>query len=110
MRYLFFAVAIVAVPGALCAHTAHHFDIVNASAHTITAVAVAPAGGQVFRKAVDESGKPVRLRSGESMTIMTLPSEGGCLRDMRVSFDNGQESIERDFDICKAGAIYRAIP
>jgi hypothetical protein len=108
MRRLFFFTALLAASSALCAGTVYRFDVVNASANTITTVAIAPAGGQVFRKAVDEFGKPARLESGESMTITTHPSEGGCLRDLRVAFDSGQESIERNFDICRNGASYSA--
>ncbi len=110
MRFLFFCAVLVAAPSAVCAQTVYRFDVVNASANTIKVVAIAPAGGQVFRKAIDESRRPVQLRGGESMTITTHPSEGGCLRDLRVTFDNGREVIERSFDICRRDASYSAAP
>jgi hypothetical protein len=108
MRLFLFCTALLSVSGAVRAETVYRFDVVNASTHAIATVAVAPAGGSVFRRAVGESGRPTPLGCGESMTITTHPSEGGCLRDLRVAFDNGQESIERNFDICRNGASYRA--
>jgi hypothetical protein len=110
MRCALFFAAMLVASSATCAETIYRFDIVNASARTIVTVAVAPAGGAVFRKAVDELRKPVRLGRGESMTITTRPSEGGCLRDVRVSFDDGREAIDRNLDICRRDVSYAAAP
>ncbi len=106
---LFFAATLIA-SSVTCAETVYRFDVVNASARTIITVAVAPAGGAVFRKALDELHKPVRLERGESMTITTRPSEGGCLRDVRVAFDDGREAIDRNLDICRRNASDAAAP
>ena len=110
MRGALFFTAMLVVSSATCAETVYRFDVVNASARTIVSVAVAPAGGAIFRKAVDELRKPALLERGESMTITTRPSEGGCLRDVRVAFDDGREAISRNLDICRRDVSYAAAP
>lgn len=108
MRNVLFFATLLAAPTAFAAEGTDHFDVVNASDDTITAVALARAGSGMFRTVVDEHNHPVPVERGETLAIATRLREGGCLRDVRVKFGNGKVLLQ-GIDVCK-NQPFRAAP
>lgn len=73
-----------------------YFDIVNASHDSVTALAVAPAGGNAFRGI--ELDAP--LRGGLTSVTVEVP-EGACLRDFRLVFGDGRTLLYPGVDVCR---------
>jgi hypothetical protein len=79
------------------AHAAEHtreparmFTLVNASDKSVTAIAV---GGAII-----PLGEP--LQGGMTSATVRLPG-GGCLRDFRVTFADGQTRSYDGIDVCR---------
>jgi hypothetical protein len=109
MRNLLFVVTLLAAPTVIAAEKPDHFDIFNASEYPITSIGVAKAGGGVFRTAIDEHNRPKLLASGETLAIALHSGQGGCLRDLRITFGNGKVLVQEMFDACK-NVPFRAAP
>lgn len=75
----------------------HYLDIYNTAPSSLVAFAVAPAGGGAFRD-YPLGAKPVQ-GGGDSMTVAL--NDGGCLRDLRLSFADGRVLMQKDFNVCK---------
>jgi hypothetical protein len=77
-------------------HAARHFDVVNATSNSVTALAIAPAGSEAFHDIA--LGEP--LQGGLTSITIDVPY-GGCLRDIRVSFRNGRTLLYPRIDACR---------
>lgn len=77
-------------------HAARHFDVVNATSNSVTALAIAPAGSETFHDIA--LGEP--LQGGLTSITIDVP-DGGCLRDIRVTFRNGRTLLYPRIDACR---------
>lgn len=77
-------------------HAARHFDVVNATLNSVTALAIAPAGSEAFHDIA--LGEP--LQGGLTSITIDVP-DGGCLRDIRVTFRNGRTLRYPRIDACR---------
>jgi hypothetical protein len=77
-------------------HAARHFEVVNATSDSVTALAIAPADSEAFHGIV--LGEP--LQGGLNAITIDLP-DGGCLRDLRVTFRNGRVLRYPRIDACR---------
>jgi hypothetical protein len=75
---------------------ARHFDLVNATFNDVTALAIAPAGSDAFHDIM--LGEP--LQGGLTSITFDVP-DGGCLRDVRVTFRNGRTLLYPRIDACR---------
>jgi hypothetical protein len=75
---------------------ARHFDLINATFDSVTALAIAPAGSDAFHDIV--LGEP--LQGGRSSMTFDVPA-GGCLRDLRVTFRNQRSLLYPHLDVCR---------
>lgn len=95
---------LIAAPSAACAEATRmprrHFDLVNATFDSVTALAIAPAGGDAFRDI--PLGRP--LQGGLNSMTFDVPV-GGCLRDLRVTFHGGRTRIFPRIDICRSTGL-----
>lgn len=78
-----------------------HFDLVNATFDSVTALAIAPTGLDAFH--VIALGQP--LQGGLNALTFDVPA-GGCLRDMRVTFSGGRTSIFQRIDFCRSTGLH----
>jgi len=102
-----FAVAlgnVLVVPSAVAADAgcrpARHFDLVNATLDSVIALAIAPADGDAFQDI--DLGQP--LRGGLTSTTLDVPA-GGCLRDLRVTFNGGRTQLFPHIDVCRSSGL-----
>ncbi|HEV2681440.1 MAG TPA: hypothetical protein VGV14_13130 [Rhodanobacter sp.] len=77
-------------------HAARHFDVVNATLNSVTALAIAPAGSEAFHDIA--LGEPLQ---GRLASITVDVPDGGCLRDIRVTFRNGRTLLYPRVDACR---------
>lgn len=77
-----------------------HFDLVNATFDSVTALAIAPTGYDVFRDIV--LGQP--LQGGLTSMTFDVPA-GGCLRDLRITFLGGRTQLFPRVDVCRSGGL-----
>jgi hypothetical protein len=77
-------------------HAARHFDVTNATLNSVTALAIAPAGTETFHDIA--LGEP--LQGGLNSITVDVP-EGGCLRDLRVTFRDGHVLLYPRIDACR---------
>jgi hypothetical protein len=77
-------------------HPARHFDLVNASFNDVTTLAIAPAGSNAFHDIT--LGEP--LQGGLTSITVDVP-DGGCLRDVRVTFRGGRTLLYPHIDACR---------
>ena len=77
-------------------HAARHFDVVNATSNSVTALAIAPAGSAAFHDIA--LGEP--LQGGLTSITVDVP-DGGCLRDIRVTFRHGRTLLYPRIDACR---------
>jgi hypothetical protein len=75
---------------------ARHFDVTNATLNSVTALAIAPAGTEAFHDIA--LGEP--LQGGLNSVTVEVP-EGGCLRDLRVTFRDGHVLLYPRIDACR---------
>lgn len=91
-------------PSAACADATRtpprHFDLVNATFDSVTALAIAPAGRDAFRDIV--LGQP--LQGGLNSMTFDVPA-GGCLRDLRVTFHGGRTRLFSRIDVCRSTGL-----
>jgi hypothetical protein len=80
--------------------SARHFDLVNATFDSVTAVAIAPTGDDAFN--VVALGEP--LHGGLTSMTFDVPA-GGCLRDLRVTFQNGRTQLFSHIDVCRSSGL-----
>lgn len=88
---------IVAMPAVADAGS-HYLDIYNTAPDRIVAIAVAAAGSGAFRD-VALGGKA--LLGGGDATTIALQADGGCRRDLRLSFADGRVLEQKDFNVCR---------
>jgi hypothetical protein len=79
---------------------ARHFDLVNATFDSITALAIAPADGDVFHDVA--LGQP--LQGGPTSMTFDVPT-GGCLRDLHVTFQGGRTKLFTHIDVCRSSGL-----
>lgn len=95
---------LIVAPSAACAGAMRipprHFDLVNATFDSVTALAIAPAGRDAFRDIA--LGQP--LQGGLNSMTFDVPA-GGCLRDVRVTFHGGRTRIFPRIDICRSTGL-----
>ena len=102
MRTLLFAL-IVAVPASACAQT-YYLDIYNTAPESLVAFAQAPAGGGTFHPII-LADTPVQ-GGGDSATVAFQKADGGCLRDLRLTFADGRTLIHPRFNVCRFGSYH----
>jgi hypothetical protein len=92
--------ATIAADAGRTSTTARHFDIVNATFDSVTAVAMAPAGRKDFvSRDLDQP-----LQGGLTAMTLDVPA-GGCLRDLRVTFRGGRSQLFRHIDVCRSSGV-----
>lgn len=95
---------LLVAPSAACADGTRtpqrHFDLVNASFDSVTALAIAPAGHDAFQGIA--LGRP--LQGGLNALTFDVPA-GGCLRDLRVTFSGGRTRIFPRIDVCRSTGL-----
>lgn len=79
---------------------ARHFDMVNATFDSVTAVAIAPAGSDAFHDI--PLGQP--LQGGLDTMTFDVPA-GTCLRDLRVTFEGGRSMLLHRIDVCHSHGL-----
>ena len=102
-----FAVALgnlLVVPSAASANAvprpARHFDLVNATFDSVIALAIAPADHDAFQDIA--LGQP--LQGGPTSMTFDVPA-GGCLRDLRVTFDGKSTELFPRIDVCRSSGL-----
>jgi len=88
---------IVAIPAVANAQS-HYLDIYNTAPSSLVAIAVAPAGSGDFRD-IPLGGKA--LHGGGDSTTVAVRADGGCLRDLRLSFVDGRVIEHNQFNVCR---------
>lgn len=83
---------------------ARHFDLVNATFDSVTALAIAPARGGAFHSIM--LGQP--LQGGLTSVTFDVPA-GGCMRDLRVTFQGGRTQMFAGLDLCRTSGL-RLLP
>lgn len=95
---------LLVAPSATCAGATptpqRHFNLVNATFDSVTALAIAPTGHDAFRDIA--LGRP--LQGGLNAMTFDVPA-GGCLRDLRVTFSNGHTRIFPRIDVCRSTGL-----
>lgn len=87
--------------GATDARTpARYFDLVNATFDSVTALAIAPARSGAFHSIM--LGQP--LQGGLTSMTFDVPA-GGCLRDLRVTFQGGRTQLFAGLDLCRTNGL-----
>ncbi len=94
---------LAAVPAAANAQT-YYLDIINTAPNSIVSFAAAPAGTQQFRNIV-LSDRPV-YGGGDSATVSFDKAEGGCLRDLRLTFADDRVLLQKAFNVCKFSSYH----
>jgi|KBSMisStaDraftv2_1062788.scaffolds.fasta_scaffold566561_1 hypothetical protein len=89
---------IAAVPAIANAQT-YYLDIYNTAPSSLVALAAAPAGSAAF-DAIVFSDQPVH-GDGDSVTVAFDKNQGGCTRDLRLTFADGRVLEQRNFNVCK---------
>lgn len=77
-------------------HAARHFDVTNATLNSVTALAIAAAGSEAFH----DIALAEPLQGGLNSVTIDVP-DGGCLRDLRVTFHDGQVLLYPRIDACR---------
>ena len=95
---------LLVVPSAVSADAARrparHFDLVNATFDSVTALAIAPADRDAFR----DIGLGQPLQGGLTSMTFDVPA-GGCLRDLRVTFHDGRTQLFPRIDVCRSSGL-----
>lgn len=95
---------VIVAPSAACADAARtpsrHFDLVNVTFDSVTALAITPTGRDAFQDIA--LGKP--LQGGLNSMTFDVPA-GGCLRDLRVTFHGGRTEIFPRIDVCRSTGL-----
>ena len=106
MRLASFAVVAAAVLMSFAPSTAgaadQDFTLVNATGYTIEQVYVSPI--KVTDWEEDVLGRDV-LANGESVRIRFPKRENVCHWDIKVVYDDGEEAIWADFNLCEVSRI-----
>jgi hypothetical protein len=75
---------------------ARHFNLVNATFDSVTTLAIAPVGSDTFHDIA--LGEP--LQGGLTSMTFDVP-DGGCLRDLRVTFRDARTMVYPHLDVCR---------
>ena len=78
------------------------FRVVNASFDSVTGMEVADVSTSEGAYVAIDLGEP--LQGGLTSTMVRLP-DGGCRRDMRVTFRGGRSGVYRGIDVCRVTGI-----
>ncbi|MEP7184309.1 MAG: hypothetical protein ABI767_00610 [Rhodanobacter sp.] len=76
------------------------FRLVNASFDSIVTLQIAPAGSNAFRTI--DLGWP--LQGGLTATSFRVPA-GECLRDLRITFRDGDVTQLSPIDMCRSNGV-----
>lgn len=76
------------------------FRLVNATFDSVAALAIAPAASNDFH--LVPLGKP--LQGGFNTTTFRVPA-GGCMRDLRITFRNGDVTSLPAIDMCRSHGL-----
>ena len=76
------------------------FRLVNATFDSIATLAIAPAASNDFHPIA--LGKP--LQGGLNATTFRVPA-GGCMRDLRITFRDGDVASLPSIDMCRSHAL-----
>ena len=97
---------LLVVPSAKAAHAdagrrpTRHFDLMNATFDSVTALAIAPADRDAFQDiALDQP-----LQGGLTSMTFDVPT-GGCQRDLRVTFHGGRTQLFPRIDVCGSSGL-----
>jgi hypothetical protein len=103
------ALAVLATAGTACASglpskpvAGRLFRVVNASFDSVTGIEVADVSTSAGAYIAIDLGEP--LQGGITSTTVRLP-DGGCRRDMRVTFRGGRNEVYRGIDVCKVTGV-----
>jgi hypothetical protein len=103
------ALAVLATAGTACASgpqpqpvAGRLFRVVNASFDSMTGMEVADASTSEGAYIAIDLGEP--LQGGLTSTTVRLP-DGGCRRDMHVTFRDGRSEVYRGIDVCKVTGV-----
>jgi hypothetical protein len=77
-----------------------HFDLVNATFDSITALAIGPADGDAFH----DIALSLPFLGGPTSMTFDVPA-GGCLRDLRVTFHGGRTQLFTHIDVCRSSGL-----
>lgn len=92
------------VPSAVSADPARrpvrHFELVNATFDSVTALTIAPADGDAYQQVM--LSQP--LQGGLAAMTFDIPA-GGCLRDFRVTFHGGRTQLFPRIDVCRSNGL-----
>ncbi|MGH8158075.1 MAG: hypothetical protein ACREPQ_08135 [Rhodanobacter sp.] len=77
-----------------------HFDLVNATFDSVTALAIAPADSDAFHDI--PLGQP--LQGGLTAMTFDVPA-GGCMRDIRVTFHGERTKLFPHIDVCRSTGL-----
>ncbi len=106
MRLAGFVVAAAAVLTSFTSTAAHaadqDFRLVNATGYTIEQVYVSPRKSSDWEE--DVLGRDV-LADGERVDITFPKRENVCRWDLKVVYDDGEEAIWNDFNLCETSRI-----
>lgn len=78
------------------------FELINRTGYTIDEVYVSAANDN--RWGEDVMGRDV-LKNGESVEIKFSRSEDSCVWDVKVVFDDKEEAVWEDFNLCRIEQI-----
>ena len=78
----------------------HLFTVVNATLDSVTGLAMASARSDAF----EEVTLGEALRGGLASATVHVP-DGGCLRDIRVTFLNGRTQVFPSIDVCRSRTL-----
>jgi len=91
-------VLIAAVP-AIADAQSYYLDIYNTAPSSLVELAAAPAGSTAFQ-AIPLAAQPVH-GGGDSVTVAFDKNDGGCVRDLRLTFADRRVLEQRNFNVCK---------
>ncbi|QWT21667.1 hypothetical protein KPL74_06585 [Bacillus sp. NP157] len=80
--------------------TSAPFNLVNATADSVSHVALAPSGSDDFSNV--DLGEP--LAGGLTAAAVQLP-QGPCMRDLRITFGDARESRINGVDVCRTHGL-----
>lgn len=97
------ALAVLALPGAAPLSAGDQdFVLVNKTGYDIDEVYVSPANSKHWGE--DIMGKDI-LENGDRVTIEFSHKEKECVWDMKIVFEDEEEAVWEDFDLCEAREI-----
>ena len=91
-------ILVAAIP-AIAHAQSYYLDVYNTAPSSLVGIAAAPAGSGSFRD-LRLADRPVH-GGGDSATVAFDKADGGCLRDLRLTFADGRVLAQQSFNVCK---------